>query len=173
MRRALSRLAAVAGLVLSTSALAAPALAAPPQKAELLAKASEGGAICAAKMPGTSATAEALRAAGFTPQGGEGTFRVYSAHGNRVVVVVTAGGARGDGCMVPVSRMTPAEAERLAAPYIAQSGARPAAPPRGFDVDRFWLGHFKGAPLLIGIKNNLDLGIVRGAAVIARNDHKR
>lgn len=165
----LRALIAAAGLALT----ALPVSAEVPTKAALLTKAAEGGAICAAKMPSTNATAEALRAAAFTPEGGEGTFRIYSAYGKRVVVVITAGGARGDGCIILASKMTPAEAEALARPYIDAAKARPAQPPRGIEADKFWLGFFKGAPLMIGIKNNLDLGIVRGAAVFARNDRKR
>ena len=155
--------AALAGLALAVAAASA-AVAAPPSKAEMLAAASEAAGVCAQTMPNTRATADALKSRGFRMEEADGTARIYTKFSPRVVVLFTTVGSDKDACAILVSQMTPAEARQLVQPWIDNSKAVQVEQAK--DRSR-WRGVYKGTPIIIGTINQIDLGIVRGAAVVA------
>ena len=154
----------IAALVLLASAL--PSLAAP-SRSELLNKAAEGAAVCAQSMPDTQRTGDALRASGYGLDEATGDYRLYAALGTRVIVLITGQKPGSKGCLLLVSGMTVPEAEALIRPWLAASDAKPMQ--TRSRVEKGWSGTLKGRPVELGILKEINLPIVRGAAIVVRS----
>lgn len=157
MIRRLILAALAAGLV------AAPALAAPPTKPELLQKANEAANVCARHMPDSIATSAALKKAGFQLKESDGRLKFYSASGFRVVTAINTASGAEPVCLILVSKMTPAEANGLIQPWLKATGAS--------QLDQNerrtrYIGALAGAPVIVGVVNEMDMNIVRGAAIL-------
>lgn len=147
-----------------TAGLSLPAAAAPA-KGELLDLANRAIGICAQSMPDVTATGDALKAAGFSFKEADGDYKAYAAKDFRVAVLITRAGSQYDACSIMVSKMTPAEGAQLIAPWLQQTGAKPLDDMSG--KGQRWLGIANDRPLILGVIDNIDIGIVRGAAVLA------
>lgn len=154
--------AAVLALVLA----AAPA-AALATDAALLKRGAEFAALCQKHLPDVKAARAAFKEAGYRYEESMQNLHLYSADGYRVVAAISSTAADPK-CVVSVSKMTPAEAEALLRPFIAATKAQPIDASGYFKADKMWKGSFKGGPVVMGVVNHLELGVMRGAAIVAR-----
>ncbi|MGB8814027.1 MAG: hypothetical protein WCC57_12690 [Paracoccaceae bacterium] len=132
----------------------------------LLEKAAEMAGICAQYMPDVKAAKAAFKAAGLRSEGGEGELHIFSFEDRRVFAAITVVSAAKPRCMIAVSKMTPAEAKKLAQVWVKPANAKPITL-EDPTVAAAWLGKFKGGPIVIVAVNNIELNIMRGAAIIA------
>lgn len=144
-------------------AAASPVAAADPA---VLAEGAKAVAICAETMPDIRKTKAALKEAGFRLDESDGRMHYYTRKGARVVVGVTTPSAENPACIALVSKMTPAEAATLMQPWIKAAHAVPFKDERS-DYSNTHIGAFKGGPIVLTVVNNVELNIVRGAAVLA------
>ncbi|MFB2533387.1 hypothetical protein ACEYYB_13590 [Paracoccus sp. p4-l81] len=135
--------------------------------ASLLQRAADFAAICQKHLPDVKAARAAFKTAGYRYEQSEQRLHYYSADGYRVVAAISSTAADPK-CVIGVSGMTPAEAESLLAPIIAASRAKPADPSGYFKADKIWKGTFNGGPMVMGVINHVELGVLRGAAIVAR-----
>lgn len=160
------KLRGLTSFIFAALAFAGAADAAPPARTEVLGKAAEGAAICAAAMPDSRATSSALVANGFSLADANGPLKAYSALGNRVVVMISSPTRRDKVCLVAVGSLSEAEALQLINPWLDQSQASPVQVVGGFTHG--WLGSFKGGPIELAITRNTDLFYFTGRAILAR-----
>lgn len=135
--------------------------------ARLLQRAAEFAAICQEHLPDVRAARAAFREAGYRYESSTQRLHFYSADGYRVVAGVSS--TQSDPkCVIAVSKMTPTEAETLLAPMRAASHAKPTDASAYFKADKMWAGQYKGGPVVMGVVNHIELGVLRGAAIVAR-----
>ena len=154
-------LALIASLV-----CAGPSLGHAQADKALMAKAAELAQICADTMPNSRAAKDALKAAGLNYRGSDGRYHVFTPNGFRVVAGITVTHVAEQSCLVSVSKMTPAEANGLIQPWVKLAKAKPAKPP-STGLSGFWVGRFKNGPIRLGVIDQVDFGVMSGAAIAA------
>ena len=141
---------------------------AAPSKAELLAMAAKGAAICAQHMPDAKATGEALTTAGLKFYDTNGQLRVHVGSSNRVAVGITMRRNNGTraraACLIAVNGMTEAEGAQLIQPWVQAANAKAIPPYRG---NKRWQGTFKGGPIILALDPKADIDFIDGAAIVA------
>lgn len=137
--------------------------------AKLLGKASQAVHSCGTQMPDTKALAKDLKTQGFGYDGFYSGYEVFSTNNYRVVAATTFTSSPKHRCMIVVSKMTTAEAEKLIQPWIKSTKARQLKRmnTQYREIHAMWEGTYKGAKVRMWINKNVDLGVVSGAAILA------
>lgn len=140
-----------------------PVAAADPK---LLKQANQAVARCIEAMPDTRLLAKKLKEDGYEYESFEGGYNYYSYANQRIIVGTSMTRSKRHACFVAVHKMTVEEATALAQPWVKAGKAKPFKhPSRRFKPA--WLGNFKGSPVVIAVRGNLQVDWLYGSAIVA------
>lgn len=150
-----------------TVTLLVPAMAqAQYVKEDLLPKAAQAAKICSDHMPDSLAAMEAFKQDGYRFEGIHHGYRIFTMEGRRLVAAISVTSAKRQACLISVSKMTPPEARALIQPWVAASNAKPVKPWHR-NLSEAWIGTFRKGPVRMAVVKYIDLGPMRGAAIVA------
>jgi hypothetical protein len=134
--------------------------------AKLLIEAGKALESCGESMPNTRALGKNLKSKGFKYQGFYSGLDIYSIYNDRVVIGTSFTSSPDKRCIIVVSKMTVPEISLVVAPWVMANKAKEFDRP-GKKPNKYWKGKFwNNRPVHIGYLDNVNLGVVYGAAII-------